>query len=220
MPFDPAIYNKELEDGIVPDRDFEVYIYKNIITEEHKDIIYSQINESNIEFLVQDFAGHKAWMIHNSELEKYLTVWISNLLGEQMILGELSFARYSNEYGYKPKLFPHFDTHDQDGQRITLDIQLNSTTPWAIVVEEEPFVLDNNDGLVFAGTQQVHWRENKTLSNEDKVDMLFAHFKYADNRPWGKDQKLILEYWSHRFREKTGIERQPIPLNSKEKNEL
>ena len=140
---------------------------------------------------------------------------MSDIMGEQMILSELSFARYSREYGYEPKLFPHFDTHDKDGQRITLDIQLNSTTPWAVVVEGESFNLDNNDGLVFSGTQQVHWRENKKLSNTDKVDMLFVHFRYADHRPWGKDQKLILEYWSHRLREKTGIERQPVPVETK-----
>lgn len=215
MNFDPAIYNEELENGIVPDRDFATYVYKNIITDEQKELIYNEVNESNVNFLVQDFAGHKAWMIHNEEIEKYLTNWMSNLLGERMILSELSFARYSNEYGFKPKLFPHYDTHDKEGQRITLDIQLNTTTPWAIVVENEPFILENNDGLVFAGTQQIHWRENKTLSDNDKVDMLFAHFRYADNRPWGKNQKLILEYWSHRFREQTGIERQPIPVKVK-----
>jgi hypothetical protein len=215
MSFDPAIYSEELEKGIVPNRDFEVFVYKNMITEEHNKIIYQEVERVKNNFITQDFVGHRAWNFYNEELQKYLTTWISNLLGEQMILSELSFARYSREYGYEPKLFPHFDTHEKDGQRITLDIQLNATTPWAVVVEGESFNLENNDGLVFAGTQQVHWRENKTLSDTDKVDMLFVHFKYADHRPWSKDQKLILEYWSHRFREKTGIERQPVPVEAK-----
>ena len=215
MSFDPAIYNEDLENGIVPNRDFEVFVYKNIITEEQSKLIYNEVERIKDSFITQDFVGHRAWNFHNDELAKYLTIWMSDVMGEQMILSELSFARYSREYGYEPKLFPHFDTHEKDGQRITLDIQLNSTTPWAVVVEDESFNLENNDGLVFSGTQQVHWRENKKLSDTDQVDMLFVHFRYADHRPWGKDQKLILEYWSHRLREKTGIERQPVPVETK-----
>lgn len=216
MGFDPAIYNEDLEKGIVPNRDFEVFIYKNIITEEQNKLIYNEVEKVKDNYITQDFVGHRAWTFQNTELEKYLNMWMSNLLNEQMFLTELSFARYSNEYGYEPKLFPHFDTHEKDGQRITLDIQLNSTTPWAVVVEGESFNLENNDGLVFAGTQQIHWRENKKLLDNDRVDMLFAHFRYAEHRPWSKDQKLILEYWSHRIREKTGIERQPVPIKTKE----
>ena len=215
MSFDPAIYNEELEKGIVPNRDFEVFVYKNVITEEQKKLVYYEVEKIVDNFITQDFVGHRAWTFHNEELKKYLTIWMSDVLGEQMILSELSFARYSRKYGYEPKLFPHFDTHERDGQRITLDIQLNATTPWAVVVENESFNLENNDGLVFSGTQQVHWRENKKLLDTDEVDMLFVHFGYADNRPLSKDQKLILEYWSHRFREKTGIERQPVPVETK-----
>ena len=144
MSFDPAIYNEELEKGIVPNRDFEVFVYKNMITEEHNKIIYQEVERVKNNFITQDFVGHRAWNFYNEELQKYLTTWISNLLGEQMILSELSFARYSREYGYEPKLFPHFDTHEKDGQRITLDIQLNATTPWAVVVEGESFNLENN----------------------------------------------------------------------------
>ena len=216
MGFDPAIYNESLENGIVPNRDFGVFVYKNIITDEQNKLIYEEVEKIKDQYITQDFVGHRAWTFHNVDLEKYLNIWMSNLLDEQMILTELSFARYSREYGYEPKLFPHFDTHEKDGQRITLDIQLNATTPWAVVVEGESFNLENNDGLVFSGTQQIHWRENKQLSDNDRVDMLFAHFRYADHRPWAKDQKLILEYWSHRFREKTGIERQPVPIKSKD----
>lgn len=216
MPFDPAIYNEQLEKGVVPNRDFEVFVYKNIISQEQNKLIYEEVDKIKDRYITQDFVGHRAWTFNNTELEKYLNIWMSNLLREQMILTELSFARYSCEYGYEPKLFPHFDTHEKDGQRITLDIQLNATTPWAVVVEGESFNLENNDGLVFSGTQQIHWREKKKLSDTDRVDMLFAHFRYADHRPWSKDQKLVLEYWSHRLIQQTGIERQPVPIKIKE----
>lgn len=214
--FDPAIYNEELENGIVPNRDFEVCIYKNIISKEQNKLIYDEVEKVKDQYITQDFVGHRAWTFYNEELYRYLNAWMSDLLGERMILTELSFARYSNEYGYQPKLFPHFDTHAKDGQRITLDVQLNSTLPWAVVVEGESFNLENNDGLVFAGTQQIHWREKKTLSDSDRVDMLFAHFAYAETRPWSKNQKLILEYWSHRFKQQVGIDSSPVIIDKKE----
>ena len=127
-----------------------------------------------------------------------------------MILKEYSFARYSKKYGYEPKLFPHYDTHEADGQRITVDIQLNSTIDWAVVVEGMSYSFNNNDALIFSGTQQIHWRENKKLANDDFIDMLFAHFAYANKKPWSKNQKEILEYWSHRLIQSTGISNQPI----------
>jgi hypothetical protein len=41
--------------------------------------------------------------------------------------------------------------------------------------------------------------------------MIFAHFAYVDQKPWSENQKEILEYWSHRLREQTGISNQPEP---------
>jgi hypothetical protein len=213
MAFDPAIYNEELEKGIVPNRDFEVFVYKNIITEEQSKLVYSEVERIKDSFITQDFVGHRAWTFHNEELQKYLTIWMSDVLGEQMILSELSFARYSRKYGYEPKLFPHFDTHEKDGQRITLDIQLNSTTPWAVVVEGESFNLDNNDGLVFSGTQQVHWREKYNFNKSDYCAAIFAHFKYENNRPLSPNQENIMRYWESKYQKESGIAIDPIGLS-------
>ena len=135
-----------------------------------------------------------------------------------MILSEISYAIYSPKFGYKPKLFPHFDTHAADGQRITVDIQIKSTLDfnWGIVVEEKPFYINNNEALVFSGTQQIHWREKKELKSDDEIHLVFAHFKYAKDKPFSPLQRQILEYWSHRLREKAGIEREAIILNKGE----
>ena len=100
-------------------------------------------------FLFQKFAGHRAWAFKDEEFANKLNKVVTDLIGEPMVLTEYSFARYSPKFGYKPKLFPHYDTHFADGQRITVDIQMNKNVDWAVIVEGESFNFDVNDA--FAG---------------------------------------------------------------------
>jgi hypothetical protein len=211
--FDPAIYNEAYENGHVDNRDFKPFVINNLITDSDVANVYKMVEDRPDNFLLQQFAGHKAWTLSNKDFENRLSKSVSDWLGEDVVLREYSFARYSNKFGYNPKLFPHYDTHKLDGQRVTVDIQLNKNVEWPVVVEGEPFVFDVKDALVFSGTQQVHWRSNLVLSDEDEVDMIFAHFAYVDQKPWSENQKEILEYWSHRLREQTGISNQPEPNN-------
>ena len=207
--FDPAIYNEQYENAFVENEDFKPIVVKNILNPDQVSKILHLANSPDSSKIFQNFAGHTAATFEDKDLEHYLNQIMTDIIGEKMVLKEYSCARYSNEYGYKPKLFPHFDTHYADGQRITLDIQLRSNIHWAVFVEGKPFFLNDRDALIFSGTQQVHWRQKKTLSDNQEVNMLFAHFEYANNRPWVPNQKEILEYRSHRIRQKVGISNQP-----------
>lgn len=207
--FDPAVYNEAYENGYVDNRNLKPFVINNLLTLEDIENIYQIVNSKPEDFMFQKFAGHRAWTLSNADFENKLNKSVSDCLGEAVVLRECSFARYSNKFGYKPKLFPHFDTHKLDGQRITIDIQLNKNVDWPVVVEGEEFVFDIGDALVFSGTQQVHWRSNMDLSDDHEVDMIFAHFAYQEQKPWSENQKEILEYWSHRLREQTGISNQP-----------
>jgi hypothetical protein len=210
--FDPAIYNENYENGYVENRNFKPIIIKDIISNEQKENIYKKINLMGDNFLFQKFAGHRAWAFIDQEFSENLNKTVSDIIGEPMRLTEYSFARYSAKFGYKPKLFPHYDTHSLDGQRITVDIQMNKNIDWPVVIEGNSFNFDPCDALIFSGTQQVHWRENKDLAIDDEVDMIFAHFAYLNSKPWSPMQKEILEYHSHRLRESVGISNQPEPL--------
>jgi hypothetical protein len=212
--FDPAPYNEVYENGVVDNRDFSPVIIKNLISDEDRGRIYSIVDSMGDNFLFQKFAGHRAWAFKDEEFANKLNKVVTDLIGEPMVLTEYSFARYSPKFGYKPKLFPHYDTHFADGQRITVDIQMNKNVDWAVIVEGESFNFDVNDALIFSGTQQVHWREKKDLLLDDEVDMIFAHFAYANKKPWSHMQKEILEYKSHRLREAVGISNQPEPIDS------
>jgi hypothetical protein len=211
--FDPAPYNKEYEFGEVENRDFTPFVIKSVLDQNEIDYIYELIEQFKDKYLEQKFVGHKAWTFRDEKFSYKLNKIISEAIGQKMILREYSFAKYSTDFGYKPKLFPHYDTHQLDGQRITVDIQMNKNIDWPVVVEGKSFVFDPGDALVFSGTQQLHWREKMELNQGDEVDMIFAHFAYADSKPWSPMQGQILEYHAHRLRESLNMSNQPEPIS-------
>ena len=94
--------------------------------------------------------------------------------GNPLKLESISFARYNLKYGI-PNLPPHVDDNFEYA-RLTFDIQLSSNKLWKIFVEDNDFELHENEGLVFSGTHQVHWREKVIFDNTDYVDMLLCQF--------------------------------------------
>lgn len=184
----------------VSNQDFVTQKAFNIFTEEEISQIYDEINAADIEnTMLQDFVGHRAWGIRFSKnIELAIIKAAQAVLGDEITLkGDYSFARYSPSYGFNCKLFPHFDT--KPSQRITFDIQLNSNEEWGIIVEDETFHLNKNEALIFAGTQQIHWRENKKVKPDAEIDMIFCHLEYKVPRKLDEHQKDILEDRSQFF---------------------
>jgi len=212
--FNPSIYNESLENAKVDNYNFKVIELVNVLPQTVIDEIYQSMEDiQEGKAVVQKFVGHKAWGASPSkEQSDFLNSVMSNTVGSQMSLREYSILRYSNEFGYKPKLFPHFDSHAHGGQRLTLDVQLNSTVDWDVFVEGERFSLKNNSAIIFAGTQQVHWRDDLELKDGDYVDILLCHFEYVPEKPLSENQNEILEYRSHWAREELDITNKEIKL--------
>jgi len=89
-------------------------------------------------------------------------------------LESISFTRYSLDYGI-PELPPHVDTSFKQ-PRLTFDVQLKGNTSWPIIIEDDKYVLKNNEALIFSGTHQVHWRERKKFNLGEYIDMLLCQF--------------------------------------------
>jgi len=125
-------------------------------------------------------------------------------LGDHLVLKkDYSFARYSPKFGYRAKLFPHYDT--RPSQRVTFDIQLKTSEPWALVVEEDVYNLQDNQALVFAGTQQIHWREDKQIADDAEIDMIFCHLEYVSDMPLDNQQEDVLRERASFLIGETGI---------------
>lgn len=190
----------------ISNQNFKVLKAKNVFTDEQIKEIYYIIDKTKIEDThLQEWAGHRAWNItFPKSIEDTITKAAREVLGDGVILdGDYSFARYTPEWGVECKLFPHYDTRDT--QRITFDIQLNADEPWGIVVENEMYSLENNQALIFAGTQQIHWREKKKLKPNTKIDMVFCHLKHVVPLPYDNNQIEILEERSKFLMDATGI---------------
>lgn len=196
---------------MVSNQDFSVKIAKDVLLPEHVEEIYSKVNSTpDSETRVQPWAGHKVWDIRFSkEIEDRITKVAQDIVGDHVLLDyDYSFARYSPKFGYMCKLFPHYD--NRESQRITFDIQLRASEPWSVVVENISYPLKDNEALIFAGTQQIHWRERKIISNDAEIDMIFCHLFYKDAKPLDENQKDILNERSAFLMNKTGISNEVI----------
>jgi hypothetical protein len=190
----------------ISNQDFEPLVVKDVLLPEHILEIYETILALPEEKTrVQPWAGHKIWDTRFSKnLEDRISFIAQSALGEDIKLNyDYSFARYSRKFGYECKLFPHYDT--RDSQRITFDIQLRASEPWALVVENKKFLLENNQALIFAGTQQIHWRENIQISQDAEIDMLFCHLEYTNSKPLDEDQEAVLRDRANFLIKESGI---------------
>jgi hypothetical protein len=129
-------------------------------------------------------------------------------VGEEMILENFSIARYSPEYGYEVKLFPHYDTRPVE--MFVLDVQLKTNEDWGIVVEGKQYNINDNDALLFSGTQQMHWRERKTLSKESEIYMLFCWLKHKAAKTLNNQHDIIMK-------ERESVLMQETNINSEER---
>lgn len=198
-------YEKIRLEDVVENQDLPVLIANDVLSESDYSVIYDLVSRTpEQKTIVQPWAGHKAyWTIFPNSIINKIESLASSLIGDELVMAEYSFARYSKEYGYECKLFPHYDT--KDSQRITFDLQLNTDENWGIVVEGETYYLKDNQALIFSGTQQMHWREEHKLKPETKIDMIFFHLAYKNDKPLQAGHKEIMEKRSRCLMEETGI---------------
>lgn len=157
-------------------------IYKNILSEQDIKDIYIEVEKAQeSQTMVLQQYRQKAYFI---ELPKHviekITNFVQNIYPEKLKLTEISFATYKKINGEDPMLSPHFDSTFEE-PRFTFDLQLKSNILWPIVIEGRSYTLNNNEALVFSGTNQIHWRSNKKFKDDDFADMIFCHFSLEEN---------------------------------------
>jgi hypothetical protein len=191
------------------------HIIKDILTEEDYVNIYSVVDSTPEDktFVVERMGQRAYFTSLGEEIHKKLEKTVQSIYGDDWILNQYQFARYSKDSGFQAKLYPHVDDAFPD-HKITFDVQLKSTVKWPIVVEGKEFILKDNEGLFFSGTDQVHWRHPIELSDTDTVDMIFCHFSNPSHpeseitQEWKDVRGEREKYWD----EKIQISREPIEL--------
>lgn len=203
--------------GYLEDQDFNPIIVDDIFTEDQLNHIYSVVQATPLYNLkVAPWGGQCSWK--QTEFRKDIIDRVNEIglqvLGDKAKLQhDYSFVRYSEEYGYKTKLFPHQDKRERP--RFLLDIQLRADETWGIVVEETTYYLKNNQGIFFSGTNQQHWREQKNISPHSRIDMMFCNFEFTDGRIFPENYNEIAQKRSVFLRQKYNLDDTPLIVDRK-----
>ena len=106
------------------------------------------------------------------------------------------YGKYGN--GNSPMLPPHLDTENYY-TKVSIDYQMSSNIDWAIVVEDDSFILKNNEVLVFEASERIHWREPIILKEQDRCEVIVFHFSnkhdhapYAEKQMSQEERKFIM----------------------------
>ena len=90
---------------------------------------------------------------------------------------------YTVRYQRKDGCIPHLWEHtDQNGTQTTIDITVENTANWGIIVEGQHFEQNPNDAIIFCGQQHIHSRPPYPTQDPDKyTTVLFLHFTQPDH---------------------------------------
>lgn len=82
---------------------------------------------------------------------------------------------------------------DNNACTYTIDYCVSAKTPWGIVVEGEEFVISENQGLVFMGGHDSHWRDDMPDPENNRVEVVMFHFCMDDHWYFTHGQDYMYE---------------------------
>ena len=95
-----------------------------------------------------------------------------------------SYAIFAHYEGNQAALPKH---KDNNACTYTIDLCLYQNTPWGLWVEDEEYMLQENEALAFYGEDQEHWREDFTDPENNIVGQVFFHFVEPDHWFFNED---------------------------------
>jgi hypothetical protein len=160
-------------------------LIKNFFPQELFEKIKTQVLSKNLgpqgEHFYHTVAGRWLEEIHfDAETEKEILDIAIDIFGDSTIRrAGFHTGRYQIQQGIKPQLWKHWD---QSACQFSLDVCIEKTIDWKLVVEDVEFNEEPNSCVVFSGNDQIHWRTPYPSENEeDYVHLLFMQFAKPDH---------------------------------------
>lgn len=203
----------------VNNQDFVPVIVDNMLSDQQLEYIKEQIKsfpKENIRVQTWGGQGILDGIIITEDIKKKIEDVVSDICKEEMIAAEFSLARYSPEYGYEVKLFPHYDTRPIE--MFVFDIQLQTNQDWGVIVEGTQYNLKDNQALLFAGTQQLHWREKKQLNQDAEIYMLFCWMKHKKEIKTKDNHNEIMQERERILTKEANIGSEEVIISDNHKN--
>ncbi len=210
----PEYIELKNKQGKVAGEDFTPQVFKNLLSFEEWSYIKKEFDEMpDSEIDVQGYSGLGTLnfsMLNREETIAKFEKIASEAVGEELEVLDAGGTRYSTEYGWYPKLAPHYDARPTE--IYIFDYHVQSDEDWGVVVEGKTFNFYENEALLFSGTGQVHWREQLKLKDNSRTDLIFFWMQH-------KKPKLISKQHSDVMKERTKLiveHIEPMPGLTKE----
>jgi hypothetical protein len=172
-------------------KDFAPIVVDEIFsTDQYKDI-YDRVNKTFPSELIADVPENSGYMnageigyfayVNGFREDVYKAVQdiAESTTGLKLGSPEIHFARYSLKTGYPPILRPHYDEMLKYPS-ITMSIQLESSFDWELYANFESAMLSPNQGMIFSGSHQMHWRPRVEFKEDDFYDIMVCQLKVSD----------------------------------------
>ena len=142
------------------------------------------------------------YISYNKNPDNFVLKRVMDLIAENTNIKvnnpDFHFAKYAKSSGFRPQLYPHYDTHLLN-PHLTLSIQIGGTFKWPIFIDGKSYVLQDNQGILFSGTHQIHWRQNVEFGDNDYNDVLLCQFKLSNEEILSKEHINHMEFKKNKF---------------------
>ena len=160
-------------------------IYKNIFEEDYFNNLKKYL--SDYKFDKNEIPDHYgSYRIHSfdgdvvlKDAELKLVDFARKIFENNEIIP--SYCTYVRYKGNTPVLEKH---KDEGPTSYLLDVCLGYNTQWPLIIENKEFLINENEGLGFCPTSQLHWRPNFPDSENNVVEMLMFGFVMPDHLWW------------------------------------
>jgi hypothetical protein len=152
-------------------------IKKNVLSMEDFNALRNSLKEKVItEGGQYDDRGRKIFspQIVNECAEKLVPFAREFFKSDTLLHSYSLFAEYSDKNISLPK------HKDGNACTYTIDMVLYQDKPWGIWIEGKEYLLNENEAVLFWGTEQEHWRET-IEDNNNTVAVIFFHYVEPDH---------------------------------------
>ena len=183
----------------------KIEVLKNFFTKNEEDVLRNLVEQNR---KLERGSSRFAPMIIKSMSREQIEFLVPEEIKEKLLntakqfvddpdleLTHYQYLDYFGKYGEgaSPNLPPHLDVENYY-TKVSIDYQMSSNIDWAIVVEDNNFILNNNDVLVFEAAERIHWREPVLLKENDRCEVIVFHFSNKhDHKPYAEKQMSPIE---------------------------
>jgi hypothetical protein len=121
------------------------------------------------------------------EVEEYVLDRVRKMFNDESLVRAYHYAViYQIKDGCIPNLWEHYD---QNGSQISVNITIENTANWSLIVEGKEYKQSPNEAVVFCGQQHAHARPPYPTRDEAaRTTQLFMH--YSSPNHWIQDKNF------------------------------